>query len=81
MNVTDQVMVIYAGTKGFLDKVKIPHVQAWEEQFLHFMREQRADVRTALAKERKMTPALEKQLAAAITAFQPQFAPPSDGRA
>jgi F-type H+-transporting ATPase subunit alpha len=81
MHVTDQVMVIYAGTKGFLDKVKIPHVQAWEEQFLHFMREQRADVRTALAKERKMTPALEKQLAAAITAFQPQFAPPSDGRA
>src|SRR5262249_30221741 len=76
MNVIDQVMIIYAGTKGYLDKVPIKQVSAWEEQFLRFMREQRADVCNALKKERKLTPDIEKQLKAAIDAFQPQFKAP-----
>jgi F-type H+-transporting ATPase subunit alpha len=73
MHVVDQVMSIFAGTKGFLDKVPIKQVAAWEEQFLRYMREQRSDIRTALIKERKFTPDLEKQLSAAIGAFGPQF--------
>ena len=73
MNVVDQIMIIFAGTKGHLDKVDRKNVAAWEEQFLHFMREQKAEVRKALAKERKFTPALEQQLNAAIASFQPQF--------
>jgi F-type H+-transporting ATPase subunit alpha len=51
----------------------MPQVAAWEEQFLRFMREQKADVRNALMKERKLTPEIKKQLAAAIEFFQPQF--------
>jgi F-type H+-transporting ATPase subunit alpha len=73
MNVVDQIMIIFAGTKGHLDKVDRKNVAAWEEQFLRFMREQKAEVRKALAKERKFTPALEQQLNAAIISFQPQF--------
>src|SRR4051794_19330390 len=41
MNVIDQVMIIYAGSKGFLDKVPIKQVPAWERQFLTFMKEQK----------------------------------------
>ena len=80
MNVIDQVMVIYAGTKGFLDKVDVRQVSAWEDQFVRFMREQRSAVRNALLKERKLSPALEKQLAEAIQAFQPQFRGAGDAR-
>jgi F-type H+-transporting ATPase subunit alpha len=80
MNVADQVMVIYAGAKGYLDKVPIRQVAAWEDQFLRFVREQRPDARTALMKERKLTPAVEQQLKAALEAFGPQFKAPSDGR-
>jgi F-type H+-transporting ATPase subunit alpha len=75
MNVIDQVMIIYAGSKGFLDKVPIKSVLAWERQFLAFMREQKADVRTRLLKDRKLTPDSEKLLSAAIDLFQPQFKP------
>jgi F-type H+-transporting ATPase subunit alpha len=81
LNVVDQVMSIYAGTKGYLDKVNVKQVAAWEQQFLQFMREQRPDVRNSLMKERKLTPAIEQQLKAAIAAFQQQFAPPTEGRA
>jgi F-type H+-transporting ATPase subunit alpha len=73
-------MIIYAGTRGYLDKVPRNQVAAWEEQFLQFMREQRADVRNALRKERKLSPALEEQLKAAIETFHHQFKPPAAGR-
>src|SRR5262245_19976437 len=62
MNVADQVMIIFAGAKGYLDKVPLKQVSAWEEQFLRFMREQRPQIRTAIVKERKLTPDLAKQL-------------------
>jgi len=73
MSVIDQVMAIYAGSKGFLDKVPIKQVAVRGQQFLQFMREQRPEVRNKLLKERKLTPEIEKQLAAAIEFFQPQF--------
>jgi F-type H+-transporting ATPase subunit alpha len=80
MNVIDQVLSIYAGTKGYLDKVPIREVAAWEEQFLRFMREQRSDLRNTLMKERKLSPAAEKQIRDAISSFQPQFKATADGR-
>ncbi len=73
MNVIDQVLIIFAGTKGYLDKVPLKQVAAWEDQFLRYMREQKADVRNTLVKDRKFSPALEQQLHAAIKEFQPQF--------
>jgi F-type H+-transporting ATPase subunit alpha len=81
MNVADQIMIIYAGTKGYADRVERRYVSAWEQQFLLFMREQRPHVRTALLKERQLTKEIEQQLQEAIKAFQPQFQPPTDGRA
>src|SRR5262245_32567936 len=76
MHVADQVMSIFAGAKGYLDQVPIRQVAAWEEQFLRFMREQKPDVRNRLLKERKLTKEIEKELAAAIEFFQPQFKAP-----
>jgi F-type H+-transporting ATPase subunit alpha len=81
MHVADQVMVIYAGTKGFLDKIPARQVAAWEDQFLKFMKEQRSQVRAALQKERKLTPPIEKDLNAALQTFRSQFKAPSDGKA
>jgi F-type H+-transporting ATPase subunit alpha len=80
MGVLDEVMVIYAGTKGFLDKVDVKQVQAWERQFLHFMHEQRPAVvqlvpqPKAWKKDKDGKPLLE-ELDRAIEAFQPQFKP------
>jgi F-type H+-transporting ATPase subunit alpha len=73
MKVVDQVMIIFAGTKGFLDKVPIKEVRAWEEQYLRFMHDRHSDVINALRKERKITKEIEQQLSSAITAFQSQY--------
>jgi F-type H+-transporting ATPase subunit alpha len=73
MSVVDQVMIIFAGSKGYLDKVPRPEVAAWEEQFLTFMREQATDVRNQLIKDRKFNPQNEEMLHSAIKRFVPQY--------
>jgi F-type H+-transporting ATPase subunit alpha len=73
MHVIDQIMIIYAGNSGALDKIDRRQVRAWEEQFLTFMKEQMPEVRDLIAKERKMTDEVMQKLDAAIAAFQPQF--------
>ena len=76
MNVIDQVLSLFAGSKGYLDKVPLKHVAAWEEQFLTFMREQKAELRKTLETAKKLNPDLEKQLKEAIEFFQTQFKAP-----
>jgi F-type H+-transporting ATPase subunit alpha len=73
MNVIDQVMVIFAGSRGFLDKVPRNQVAAWESQFLQYMREQKSETRNQLVREKKLSADIEKKLAEAIEYFQPQF--------
>ncbi len=78
MNVVDQVMIIYAGTKGHLDKIERRKVQAWEKQFLQFMREQRPQVRATVTNMKTWSKGadgkpLHEGLEQAIAAFQPQF--------
>jgi F-type H+-transporting ATPase subunit alpha len=78
MNVVDQVMIIYAGTRGHLDKIERRKVQAWEQQFLRFMAEQRPDVKATVKdmktwkKDADGKP-IHEGLEQAIAAFQPQF--------
>jgi F-type H+-transporting ATPase subunit alpha len=76
MNVADQIMIIFAGTRGHLDKVDRPLVQAWEQQFLKFVRDYKPAVREAILKSRKITPETEKLLNEAIAAFAPTFKKP-----
>ncbi len=42
MDVVDQVLSIYAGTQGHLDKVPRNEVAAWEKEFLTFMQRSEA---------------------------------------
>ena len=73
LNVVDQIMIIYAGNSGGLDKVDRKKVREWEDQFLKFMKEQKPEVRALLAKEKKMSDEVTKALDGAIAEFQPQF--------
>jgi F-type H+-transporting ATPase subunit alpha len=77
MHVVDQVLIIYAGAKGYLDKVPRNQVAAWEEQFLRFMREQKPDVRNKLMRDRKLSPELEAGLKDALETFQRQYKAPA----
>jgi F-type H+-transporting ATPase subunit alpha len=74
MSVVDQVLVIYAGTRGHLDKVPLTQVQSWEHDFLEFMQSQKSELRDTIEEKKELTDDLVKQVEAAIAAFQTQFA-------
>ena len=44
MNIVDQIMVIYAGTAGHLDKVAVENIARWETEFLDFIHSKKKDV-------------------------------------
>src|SRR6202011_2098621 len=77
MHVADQVMLLYAGARGYVDKVPRNQVAAWEEQFLRFMREQKTAVRDKLVRDKKLSPELESGLKEALETFQRQYKAPA----
>src|SRR4029078_11374289 len=62
MNVIDQVLMIYAGTRGHLDKIPAKEVQAWEKGFLTFIHDQKKEIWNELSEKRDMTDELTKQV-------------------
>ena len=44
LNVVDQIMVIFAGGAGHLDKVPVEEVSRWEDEFLTFIHDKKKDV-------------------------------------
>lgn len=66
LSTADQVMSIYAGSKGYFDKVPVPRVQDAEQNMIQFMSEEKSDVRDALQKTGVLDDATEGKLKAAL---------------
>jgi len=74
MHVIDQVLMIFAGTRGHLDKIPANEVPTWEKQFLTFMHDQKSEVWDALDSKKELTDEITKQIESAIKEFQAQYA-------
>jgi F-type H+-transporting ATPase subunit alpha len=74
MDVVDQVMSIYAGTRGHLDKVPREEVADWEKGFLTFVSDQVPELRNRLVETGALDDETERQLEAAIAEFNRQRA-------
>ncbi|MFN0132490.1 MAG: F0F1 ATP synthase subunit alpha [Phycisphaerales bacterium] len=68
--VVDQIISIFAGTKGFLDDVAISQVAAFEKAMLAYFQTSGRAVWTELNEKKALDATLEKKLADAITAFK-----------
>jgi F-type H+-transporting ATPase subunit alpha len=72
LNVVDEVLVIYAGTRGHLDKVAVNRVQEWEKTFLTFMKDQKPEIRQAIADSNDLSDDTIQQIEAALKEFNSQ---------
>jgi F-type H+-transporting ATPase subunit alpha len=72
MEVVDQVMSIFAGTKGYLDAVEVADVRKWEQDFLAHMHATHQSLCDAIAEQQALDDDLTAQLAEAIKAFNRQ---------
>ncbi len=66
LHVADQVMSIYAGSKGYFDKVPVPQVQDAESNMLQFMRETKSEIRDTLVNTGVLDEKTENALKAAL---------------
>ncbi|MBN1912500.1 MAG: F0F1 ATP synthase subunit alpha, partial [Pirellulales bacterium] len=73
LHVTDQVMVIYAGTRGHADKVPVEKVREWEKQFLEFIHAQKQDLWQRLTDAGRMEDDIVADLNTALAEFKTIF--------
>ncbi|OKH88640.1 F0F1 ATP synthase subunit alpha [Thalassospira sp. TSL5-1] len=74
LKVEEQVVVIYAGVKGYLDAISVSQVRAFEEQFLSEVRSAGADILDAIRTEKVLSADSEAKLKAFLDKFAKTFA-------
>jgi len=72
--VEEQVISIYAGVKGWLDKLPINKVGPFEAGVLTEIRARHADLLDGIRTEKALTPALEEKLKGVLEQFSKTFA-------
>ena len=73
MPVEEQVVVLYAGTRGYLDSIAVGRIGAFERQLLSEIKAQSPDLLETLRKERELKPETDKKLAAFLDGFVKRF--------
>ncbi len=73
-HVADQVISIYAGSRGYLDDVPVPEVAAAEAELLEFMRTEKSEVRDKLIADNAISDELDEMLQAALNEFRQRWA-------
>jgi F-type H+-transporting ATPase subunit alpha len=74
MPVEEQVVAIYTGVKGYLDRLPVNAVGRFEGEFLRLMRSKHKDVLDAIRTSKQLTPDTEGKLKAALDEFAKAFA-------
>jgi F-type H+-transporting ATPase subunit alpha len=74
LKVEEQVVVIYAGTRGFLDAVPVGSIQRFEREFLAFMRDSNAAILDDIRSTKALSAETEKGLRGALEKFSKGFA-------
>jgi len=72
--VEKQVLLIFAGTKGYLDKVPVSDVGAYEIELYRFAESRYPGLLRAIAEKKQLDDSLTAQVAAALKEFGEQFA-------
>lgn len=73
MPVEEQVMVIFAATRGYLDDIPLEKVKDFEQSLLQFLRKEKPEIGKSIREAKKIEPDTEEKLKAAIEEFKKTF--------
>ena len=73
--VEEQVIVIFAGTNGFLDDLPIENIGAFEDDLLRHLRQNHQDIITAIREEGSISDDVHARLSEAMASFAKNFTP------
>ena len=70
----EQVFVIYAGTRGYLDKVELKDVTRYEKELLAHIRGAKTDLLSKIREEKALTDDIEAGIKKTLDDFTAKFA-------
>lgn len=73
MPVEDQIIVIFAGTGGYLDDIPLNAIQRFEREFLAFVRDRYPEVPENIRREKEIDSITQAALEKAVKEFKEQF--------
>jgi F-type H+-transporting ATPase subunit alpha len=73
MTMQDQVIILFAGTQGYLDDIPVEAIKKFEEEFVKFIRGTKDDLRSELAEKKAIDENLKAKLVKAIEEFKKGF--------
>jgi F-type H+-transporting ATPase subunit alpha len=73
MSLSQEVVVLFAGTRGFLDKYEVDKIRAYEEQLLNFMESRHPEIMKEIEEKQIISPELEKKMKEVLTEFDSVF--------
>lgn len=75
LSVTEQVLSLFAGTRGHIDDVPVKAVPQWEVDFLQFAKDKHADLITLIDEAQDLTDEVVEKLEACISEFKSGYKP------
>lgn len=73
MQVETQILSIFAGVNGYLDKVPVNKVRAFEEQFVEYIQKNHSDIFNTISTTKTIDDATKAKLNDALKAFEKVF--------
>ena len=73
MDDCEQVVSIYAATKGFMDDIPVDAVRPFETAYIEFMKTSKVDLLNEIKEKKALDASIEERLQAAITEFKKDF--------
>ena len=73
MSLSQEVVILFAGTRGFIDKYEIEKVRVYEQQLLSFVESKHPDIMKEIEDKKIISPELEKKMKDMLTEFDSVF--------
>lgn len=74
LKMEEQVVVVFAAVRGYLDAIAVESIQDWESSYLETMKASYPQILESITKEQKLVEETEQQLIEAITTFNSMYA-------
>jgi F-type H+-transporting ATPase subunit alpha len=72
-SLSQQVAILFAGTKGFLDKYPVEKLKEYEPQLLSFIGSKYPEINREIDEKKEISPDLDKKISSALTEFDSVF--------
>ncbi|MDO9527847.1 MAG: F0F1 ATP synthase subunit alpha [Syntrophales bacterium] len=70
---SEQVIILYAGARGFLDKYEVGKLKEYEIQLSSFVKSKYPEIMTEIDEKKEINPELDKKMTDALTEFDSVF--------